>query len=162
MTDIHYIDVKYEKGCADAILTVPLILLFGGEVYWTWDSASPRNFATMIDSATLDVESDCGALEVTWAMDSNGDLTSELLDTSVFTVVSSEDVEIYTEDETKVGTYSLLFRMSLVDYPLVISSPDTEALSVVIKDRCTAEGGLMFTLSESSYQPIYYFYGDVK
>lgn len=96
----------------------------------------------MINAASLDVTQNCGLYSATWFQDSDGDLVLEPLDTNVYTEQTPSDLDIYSIEETKVGTYNLFFSVYLVDYINVISQQETKALTVVIKDRCSLEGGM--------------------
>lgn len=162
LTEIQSIDVSYEKQCPDVILTVPQPTV-SEIVYWTWDPLVTQSFAAWISSATIDKTASCGTMEATWVMDTDGDLIGETLDTDVFNWDwTTEDFDIETDDAIKVGTYTLLFRLNLQDHPLVISSPYTQALRVIVKDRCTTEGGLVFPTPSTYSTPQYYFAGTVE
>ena len=50
--------------------------------------------------------------------------------------------------------------MNLVNYPSIVSAPEDASIEIVIKDRCSVEGGLTFATSLYLSQPgPYYFSG---
>ena len=108
--------------------------------------------------ANLDTSQDCGIFEVSLFSDAAGTVP---IDSSIFTLVTETQIEIYTEDPLKATTYAdFYFTVHLVDYPSVVSALEDANLEIVIKDRCSVEGGLAFTSSPYLSQPgPYYFPG---
>ena len=90
---------------------------------------------------------DCGEYLFTWKQQKVGESIGTL-DTAIFTVdETAMTIKVYTDDFADVGTYTVMYDVSVANFPTVSLQTQSRAFEVFIYSGCTAS---MFTFDNTA------------
>ena len=92
----------------------------------------------------------------------NGTDTVQPIDTSVITIDVDSPVKtitVQTDDVTKVGVFTIMYEVSLEDYPGVTPQTQSNVYVLTILDRCSFAQGLRVNAPVFSHPDKYYYDG---
>ena len=113
--------------------------IFENEYTHAWTATS--------DLVTINSWLDCSPFVFTLKQQKDGGAI-ETLDATIFTVdESAMTIKLYTDDFADIGTYTVMYDVSVANFPTVSLQTQSKAFEVFIYSGCTAS---MFTFDNTA------------